>query len=382
MGFISYSDTHFTDEDQRVGLTVSSEDNNFLAQSIYKDDSRGSTWRTSGYWLISSSNNTIVFDDGSGAVTATITSGEYNSDTAFFTEIKTQMESVGANTYTIARDSSTYKISISSDTTGFEILWTNVASNTAALLGFDPLTDSTGATLVNSLYTYTASDISLHTEEFLVFDFGSAVNPKFFAALGPSDKELPLSGSATIKLMFNNSSSFTSPAETINLTYNKNGIYEFDSTGLASTTYRYMKFQIVDPANAFGTIEFSKIVAGSTLTITQGAVQFPLSISGTDLSSNQNSFAGQSYGQENGSYVEFSLRWFGLNSASKEALQNHFYSNVKTFKSYFVFLDPDAVFSSSSEVSFYYVKNVAAPTMQLVTVGPVWEVVNQVRAQL
>lgn len=382
MSYISYSDTHFTDQDERVGLTVSSEDENFLAESIYDDDTRGSTWRTNGYWLIDSNNNTIVFDDGSGAVTATLTSGEYSGDAAFFAHVKTQMEAAGANTYTISRSPTTFKISISSNTSGFDILWTDVASNTAGLFGFDDSSDSTGATLVSGLYSYTADTISIHTEDFLIFDFGSPVRPQFFSALGPSDRELPLSGSAVIRLMFNNSSSFTSPSQTITCTYDSAGIFEYDTTGIANNTYRYMKFQIVDPANAFGTIEFSKIVAGSVLGIQKGAVQFPLSLSGSDLSSSQTSFAGQAYGQENGAFVQFSLDWFGLDSVSMEALKDHFYKKYKTFKSYFVFLDADGVFSTTPNKSFYYVKNVEAPSIDLVTVGPVWQLVNQVRAQL
>ncbi len=88
---------------------------------------------------ISSTNNTIVFNDGADR-TATLTSGTYTADT-LASEIKRAMEAanVGADTYTVAYDSTNKKFKIINNgpANAIDILWENSSTTAETVLGFD-----------------------------------------------------------------------------------------------------------------------------------------------------------------------------------------------------------------------------------------------------
>lgn len=382
---VNYQDVDFTRPEQRVAMIVSSEDIEHKADDIYNDDSLGSVWRTRGYWLISSSNDTIVFrDESSVDIEATIDSGEYHSDAAFFAEIKSKMEAEGAHTYTISRNADTKKIRIASSHSFFEIRWTDAANNMAELLGFPPSPNSTGATIDSETndYGYNAATIALHTEEFLQWDFGSPVKPSYFAAIGQPNDDLKLTSGATMQLQFNNTSNFSSPSQTINLTYNTRGLFLVDEDGICDDFYRYARFRVVDRENVFGFLEFAKISMGSFLNITKGAVQFPLTIQGIDKSTTQESLSGQLSSVERSTTHSVSMRWFALDAPNKDRLWDHFFRDYKTARSFFIFLDRDAVFSTSAARSFIYARYANDPSFRLVNRGALWEANNQIRVQL
>lgn len=88
---------------------------------------------------ISSSNNTIAFNDGS-ARTATLASGTY-SGAALAAELKRALEVVngGTDTYTVSYDGSSNKFSITNDAGNanpIDVLWEDPSTTASGLLGF------------------------------------------------------------------------------------------------------------------------------------------------------------------------------------------------------------------------------------------------------
>lgn len=376
MSNVSYQDKDFTRPEQRVGVAFSSEDLNHPFAELDNDDSLGTVWRTSGYWLIDGANKDLVFNEGASNFTATIDEGEYHSDADFFAEVKAQMEAVGGETYTVSRDPVSKKIKLESSGGTFEVIWTDASNTMAELLGFDDNADSTGAT------EYEADVIALHTEEHVIWDFGSPVKPQYFAAIGQSSDDIRLKASATIQLMFNHTNTWSAPAQTITLEFNPRGIYAVGTDGIADDFYRYAKFRVVDRDNPFGYIELAKISMGSFLDITQGAVQFPLNVVGIDKTVVSESIDGQLSSLERRTTTTASLRWFGLDAENKEKLDDHFFRDYKTARSFFIFLDRDAVFTTSAARSFIFARYTTPPGMRLVNRGALWEVTNNIRAQL
>jgi hypothetical protein len=99
------------------------------------------------FYNITSSNNTIIVDEGKGAQSSSITVGQYDI-TSLLSALKTALDgnNVLSGIFTCSYSTVTYKVTISS-TVAFSITYGNLADN----LGF---TDSTG-----SASTHTASRI-------------------------------------------------------------------------------------------------------------------------------------------------------------------------------------------------------------------------------
>jgi len=76
------------------------------------------------HYVFNSTNNTINFkEDGGGTLVATLSSQNY-SRSQLATEIKTQLESAGAGTYTVSVSNNTYKLTITptAGITNFQLL--------------------------------------------------------------------------------------------------------------------------------------------------------------------------------------------------------------------------------------------------------------------
>ncbi len=338
MCYLSYY--NYTDEDRRTSVTASSEDSNFPASNLDDNFQRAKPWRTAGCFVITSANKVLIFrDDAMTNLTATLTEGTYNSDEEFFAEIKDRMEDVGGYTYTISRDSDTHLITIASSHSTFQLRWDHASTTIEDVLGFSNGASDTGST------TYTADFIRLHTEEYLIYDFGSAVDPQAFFLALKKDVPIGLSGSATIQLMGNSSNVFGSPAVTITLDYAEEVISHINLDGIHSGPLRYWKFKVVDRDNANGYLEFGLIFLGLILDIDDGRVQFPLSISGFDASIVEQSVSGQLIADNRGCGDQISLRWFNVTKNDKEIIDSH-YKEHQLQRPFFVNLDPDEVYST------------------------------------
>lgn len=128
----------YTTEPSNAGFNIT----NFNEANFYSKISLKSIILPNLVYPINSNYNTIVFEeDGKAAdFTATLTAGAYTA-TELATEIKTQMDSAGANTYTVTYDSNTFKYTIStsgtslrftSDTTADKIMGLDTSVTTFA----------------------------------------------------------------------------------------------------------------------------------------------------------------------------------------------------------------------------------------------------------
>lgn len=104
---------------------------------------------------ITSSNQYVDFDEGSGEVSATVPTGVYVTPQDLASALETAMDNAATATVTVSYSSTTGKYSIESDGATFELPWatgTNTANSIGSTLGFDTTADDTGET------SYTADD--------------------------------------------------------------------------------------------------------------------------------------------------------------------------------------------------------------------------------
>lgn len=114
---------------------------------------------------ITSSNNKFDFNEGAGAIVATMDIGIY-TPTQMAAELKLQLDAIGTKTYTVTFSRSTRKFTIACDAGNYSILISSGANATVGVystIGFTTVTDRTAAG------TYTSDDPA-----------GSEYNPQFW----------------------------------------------------------------------------------------------------------------------------------------------------------------------------------------------------------
>lgn len=379
MANIKVMHENYISTDQISDLNYSSQLTAAPATNVYDKTRRSDVWRSQGYWNVTASNNKIIFRETLAVdLTATIAVAEYSTDASFLTAIKTALEATGASTYTVARDTTSNKIKITSDGLGgggvFQLMWTDVLSTAATILGFSTAADDTGA------LTYTADTLKIHTSEWLDFDLGIASNPKAFVILGNRNEAIKLSTNATIKLQGNATRTWATPSYEATLTYNEESIGVFNSDGLHGSGLRYWRLYIEDASNAFGYVEISNLYLGDTIEPTTGCVQFPLAIEHVDLSTNEVSDGGQIFSRIKQQTCDIRLEWFALTNTETEALRD-FFGDVGTYYPFFISMDPNTVFSSSYSRWVKLARFTAPPTFDLESPG-VWSSRWDIREEL
>lgn len=97
------------------------------------------------YYVFNSNQNILVFDEGGGDLIATITVGNYTR-TELEVEIKTRMDALGSDVYTVSISQNTYLLTISSTGT-FELDFTTATNAASAFdaLGFNDAVFATAA---------------------------------------------------------------------------------------------------------------------------------------------------------------------------------------------------------------------------------------------
>lgn len=243
-----------------VSVSASSANPEFPVSNV-KKTSRSKVWRSSatGNFVIDSTNNKLNFKESAGGaeLTATLTSGAYTS-TTLATEIKTQLEAVGAATYTVSKSATTGKWTIASNGAYLALLTntgTNVGTSAWSAIGFSTAADHTGAT------TYTGSNIAIHTEEWVLIDLLSTEEIDTFALLFDPMRQVPLSSSAVLKIQGNATNVWSAPAVDVTVSLDT----AFDAATYfwpTSQSYRYWRVKVVDPANTNLCVELSKIFLG------------------------------------------------------------------------------------------------------------------------
>lgn len=371
---------NFIDLDVVSNATVSSEQAAFPVANIYNLQRRSKVWRSNGFYLIDATNNKIVFQETTGVdLTATITIGEYTSFTALATEIKTQMEVAGASTYTISKDTNTKKTKFASNGFGgggiFKIMWTTdaVTQAMAALLGFLTTENDTGA------LTYTADELTIGTEEWIKWDFGISTNPKAFCLIGPRNRPIKISPSATLTIQASETDNWAAPSYEQVLTYNDEVISLFSDTGLHTEALRFWRLLIDDVHNPNGYVEIGSIFLGDYFTPSQGAARFPFEGDYVDNSITIFSEGGQSFSDVREQTERFSFQISNMTIAEKESMDSVFRA-VGTSQPFFISMDPLNVFSTLTNY-IRYVKFEVAPKYTLGNPG-LFECSIQLREEL
>lgn len=253
--------------DESVVISASSEDTNFPVSNL-AHDGRYKTWRSSGFFKITSSNNRLDYKDASGGseLSATILVGEYTPED-LATAIEDAMRAVSAlgHTYTVTYADGYWTIATSG---GFlSLLWqsgTNTATSIGPSIGFSSAYNNTGA------ITYQSPNIAIHTEEYAVIDLGTwGTNPVDSVAIVYNPMVgCKLSASAVVKIEANQTNVWTSPALSTTLSFDTT--YETYTNFYSSDqSYRYWRLQIVDPTNPYLYVEVPKLILSDSIQLTQ-----------------------------------------------------------------------------------------------------------------
>lgn len=339
---------NYLDSDFLAATDVSSEHASFPLSNTFNKQTRSKVWRTTGYFLIESGDNTIVFNEGGGDFTATVAAGEYTAAT-LCTAIDTALSAAGAGSYTVTYTAA-FKFQIVKSTGTFNIKWTHANSaDMAGILGFSTASDDTGA------LTYLADNVRIHTSEWAIFDFGVSVSPSSFILIGERNEAIKISDSATIILYGNDTNVWTSPSYSQVLTFDEEAIAEFSDTTLHGSALRYWKLEIIDKTNPLGYVEINGLYIGDHFSGAAGSVQFPMSVNLIDNSKNIISEGGQSLADIYEQTAEYSVTW---NFLSKEDIEDitEFFELVGTAIPFYVSMDTDEAFSTSFNRRVKYVK--------------------------
>jgi len=99
--------------------------------------------------VVTGLNDQIDFNEGSSNLIATIAAGNYDAS-SLATQIKTQLDASGSNTYTVTYSEIMHNYTIASDGSSLSLLWSSVGNTRSEefgkLVGFDISADDTGAT--------------------------------------------------------------------------------------------------------------------------------------------------------------------------------------------------------------------------------------------
>lgn len=367
MSNVKIMNYNYLDSDIISAYYQSSEQTAFPATNLYNAARRSKVWRSNGYWEITASNNVIIFQETTSVnLTATVAAANYTSTTTFLAAIKTALEAAGDSTYTVAQDTTTGKIKITSNGAGggniFSLMWSHASTTMESVLGFSNASDDTGA------LTYTADVLKIHTSEWLKWDLGISSNPKSFVMIGQRNSAIKITPSATLTLQGNETDAWTTPSYSQTLTYNDATIALHSSTGLHTEALRYWRLLISDQSNANLYVEIGAIYLGDVFEPTYGAVQFPFNGTYKDLSTTSYSEGGQSFSDVLEQTEEFSVDWFGLIKTEKETIDSHF-ADVGTHYPFFIALDPNNAISSINDYYTRYVKYASDPLYSLESPG-------------
>lgn len=365
MSNIYFFNDNFIDPDVVSTATYSSQQSAFPYTNITNFERRSKVWRSNGYWEITSSNNGIVFyETAVTPLTASIAVANYTSTATLLTAIKTALEDAGGSTYTVTVSGTTNKIIIASNGAGgggiFSLIWTDVGSTAASILGFDTASDMTGA------LTYTADVLKISTGEWFKWDMGLSSLPHSVVIIGPRNSPLKISPSATLTLQGNETDVWSAPTYSQALTYDDSAIALFDSDGLHTEALRFWRLSISDNSNPLGFVEIGSIFLGRALAPTYGRPQFPYNYELIDRSPIIFSEGGQTFSDIREQTAEFNIEWLGLRKTDVESMVD-FFADVGTSRPFFVLLDPDAAFSSNFKKSLRYVKFADAPQFVLLS---------------
>lgn len=350
---------NYLDLDVLANNSVSSEQAAFPVLNAYNTSRRSKVWRSNGYWEITSSTNTFTFKETGLAsiLTATVPPASYTSTVSLLAALKTAMEDVSVDTFTLTVDSDTSKIKISSSGSDFQIVSGGTLNS---LLGFTTL-PKTGNTL------YLADELKLHTSEWIKWDFGISSNPDGFCLIGRRNAPLPITPNAIIRLQANSTDVWDDPEYDQVLTYSDSIINLFKedgADGLHTNALRYWRLYIEDKSNPNGYVEIGALFLGDYFLPSRGRIQFPFKGDYIDLSNIEFSEGGQTFSDVREKSERFSINWNALTTADKERIDEIF-DTFGISTAFFIGFDPDLAFSSEDGYYTRFVKFTSPPSYSL-----------------
>jgi len=237
-------------------LSFSSQHSNFPALNTRRKWSSES-WRSlydddyGNFLIVAGTNDDIDFEDFGAVVrTCAVTAGTYTAD-SLCTEIKTQMELVTTDTFTVEFLRASLKFKITDDAGNFELLCNTGANKATAVwdtIGYDDSSDKTGAD------NYTADDVRIHSEEWIVNDLGSAQDVKAFII-----KNHNFTNTATVKIQGHTADAWGTPDVDVTLPITADLMIYFWSSAQSK---RYWRYYINDVENSDGYIETGRVFLG------------------------------------------------------------------------------------------------------------------------
>jgi hypothetical protein len=302
-------------------------------------------WRSSGTFIIDATNNKIDFKEGGPELHATIASGTYIALT-LAAQIKTQLQTAGAQTYTVTWSTTTGLWTILSSGSSFSLMNnTGVNQATAALkivCGFAN-SDRTGA------LTYTGSNIAIHTEESVVFDLQTTEDINSAILLWSKEDGIRLSSAAVVKIQANATNTWASPA--VNTTLTIDDVYN-TATNFYSTnqSYRYWRVLIIDPTNANLFVDLGVVILGLSESISTADNGFKYNIS--DNNKITETDFGNQYVDEYPQTANLSLNFALLDYADIATIETAYKTNG-TKKPVFIAMDETGAVYSKNHFSIY-----------------------------
>lgn len=351
---------NYADENILANYLFSSEQTAFPVTNAFNFQRRSKVWRSNGYWVITTSNNILIFRETTGVdLTASIAPGTYTSTDSFLQAIEDAMNLSGASTYTVTMDN--LKIKIASDLSGGgNIFGLRLSGSTIA--------STIGLTTVradSATSYYVMDEIIITQEEWITFDMGVGTNPDALIMIDQRNKSIQIPPTGTVKLEGNDTSNFSSPQFSYTIPYDSEVFSYLTDNGIATTQYRYWRVHF----NAAccipnGYVQLGALFLGNYWSISRGRSQFPLSNEYIDRSELFFSESGQSFNDIKETTAKFSVTFSALQKADIEYFDD-FFDLVGVSKPFFVSMDTAAAFSSDYRRRIILCKFDSPPTWTL-----------------
>lgn len=370
------STNYLASEDVVNAFAYSSQDSISVGSNVFGDKRAYKTWKSSGYFDITSANNVLIFRETAGVdLTATVAVAEYTSRTALNTAIKTALEAAGVATYTVSVNAQ-FQTVITSDLSGgatvFEIRGADVLSTIISTLGFS-------ASNLSGAATYTASTVVLHHNEWLEFDFGVATTIQAVIVHCNRYRPFGVSETGTITIQMNDTSNWTSPSYSEVLTLTDFGAYTYNASNI-TTARRFLRVLFSDPDNVNGYVEISKIFAGNVATFERASAQFGFRDVVSNIVSSEVTIGGVIISDNRYSVTEVDYELGFLTKGDKEILED-IYATYGLHTPLFFIFDDDGHISGTPQRMVRLMRFTDRLSFSIISPN-VWEVSISLREEL
>lgn len=299
---------------------------------------RQETYKPTGRFLISATNNLLYLNDGTNKI-ATVAASDYSTGALLAVAIQTALNTISSG-FTVTYSSNTFIIARSS---AYTLRLSQTTNAIHYSIGFTSLTD-----LVVPVST-TANEKRCHYPyEEIQIDFGFNAIIDFFAMIGRLDQEFQVSDSATITILANNINDFTTPQ--VNVTAwigNQGAFYSFNEI---ESAYRYWRVRIQDFQNPLGSsFEISHCYLGQGQQLEYRNVSNGFDFSLNDTTGSSESESGVKYFDEAYKYFTFSGLNFAILTPQNLDILVNLFNDQGISKPFYLCLDPSV--SVSTDIS-------------------------------